>query len=131
MDGGDQLGADAIRVPVLFDHNAPIGLLDRLDQRAAIERPQRADVDHLARDALLLLEPARDLQRHDRHTRVADQREVRALLHDAGGTDLDEMLVRCLAIGCFVSQIRDVTFGVVEGQVLQKDHRVVITNRRL
>merc|ERR1719198_2960422 len=51
VDHCPQLGADAARGPALLDGDEAVGLHDRIDDRLAVERPQRANVDDLTRDA--------------------------------------------------------------------------------
>ncbi len=86
-----------------------------------IERAQRARVDDLAGDVVLLLEQVGRLLGGQRHPRDADERDVLALAHDPRPAEVErEVLV-----------LGHVAALAVQVLVLDEDHRVVVADGRL
>src|SRR6188768_980759 len=56
LDQRREVRAHAAVGPALLDDHDPVGLLDRLEDRVEVERPQRARVDHLGVDVVLVVE---------------------------------------------------------------------------
>src|SRR4051794_22537584 len=56
LDQRREVRAHAAVRPALLDDHGPVRLLDRLEDRVQIERPQRAWVDHLGAEVVLVLE---------------------------------------------------------------------------
>src|SRR6476469_2540364 len=71
----DQLPAETGRARRLMDDDAAAGLLHRLLDRVEVERDERAEVDHLGVDALLLDRGERDMD----HRAIGQNGEVIAL----------------------------------------------------
>ena len=87
-----------------------------VDDRLHVERADRAEVDHLGRD-LLLVERIGHAQQQVDLPAVADQGDVRAFLGDSGLAELDGVLT-----------VRHLALGPVEGAGLEEDDRVGIAD---
>src|SRR5207244_4462585 len=103
----------------LVDDDGAAGLADRRDDRLAIERGDREEVQHLGLHAILGLEHVGRLARDAQHGAVGDEREIASLADHLRRTDreglglLGDLLLR----------------GVVERLRLEKDHRVGVADR--
>ena len=86
-DGGD-LGAVTTEAVVLVDDHGLARLAYARQDRLAIQRPQRTDVDHLDAD-VVALQQLSCLQRVLHHQAVADDRDLAALAHHLGLTERD------------------------------------------
>src|SRR5947207_1772679 len=78
------LGADAEADVVLVHHEEPPGLGHRGQDRLAVERGDRAQVDHLDRRAVTCAEGVSRLEREVAVEPVGDHREVVAATRDVG-----------------------------------------------
>ena len=84
---GKRQAAGGGRRARLLDGDEPIGLHDRIDDCLTVERPERADVDHLARHAERLERRGR-LEARVHTPRVRHERHVGARLLDLALADL-------------------------------------------
>src|SRR5699024_4750445 len=114
--GGD-FRSDAVAGPVVLQYDCAGGALHRLAEGPAVQGPQAAQVDDLDGHAVLR-ELLGHLQRGTYPSRVADHRQVAALAGDGGRADLRGVL----ALG-------DLALGVVEAEVLQHHHGIVVADR--
>ena len=96
-------------------------LADRGEDRVEVERAQRARVDDLGLDAVLLAQRLRRARGGQRHARDADDRHVGALAADRG---LAEAHGEVLVVGHLAAL-------AVEVLVLDEDDRVVVADRGL
>src|SRR6266851_2739218 len=116
---GRDLRGHAIRRPAFLDHHAAARATDRLHDRRPVDGADRAQVDDLGVD-VLLLELLRGLVREHGHPRHADDRDVGARAPD-----------RRLADGSRVVTVRHHAADVVEAHRLEEHHGVVGPDRRL
>src|SRR6185503_8979958 len=56
LDQRREVRADASMRPTLLDDHGPVRLLDRLQDRVEVERPERARIDHLGADVVLVIQ---------------------------------------------------------------------------
>src|SRR3712207_7565776 len=82
-DERGEIRAAAAVGPALLDDHGAVGLADRLEDRVEVERAQRARVDDLRLDLVLVGEHVGGALRGPGHPRDADDRHVRALARDA------------------------------------------------
>ena len=122
LDQRREVGADAAVRPALLDDHAAVRLADRVEDRVEVERAQRARVDHLGLDAVLVGERLRGLLGHVRHPQDADDRHVVPLAAHRRLAEADDLVVAVLG---------NLAAHAVEGLVLDEDHRVVVADRRL
>ena len=94
--------------------------LTLVDDRLGVERPQRAEVDDLDLDAVLG-EPVGHRQRAAHGVAVGDDREVAALAHDLRAADRHREVV---------ARLGQRAVDVVEHEVLDEQHRIVVADRR-
>ena len=120
LDHVHHLRADATLGPPFLDDDGAVGLRDRSGDRRLVERPQRAQVDDLRRDAFLLGELLGGLERDGHGLGVADQSYVLAGPLDVGLADRHDVL----ALG-------HLPLDVVQHLALEHDHGVVVADRRL
>ena len=98
-DRRGDLGAEAAGVRVLVEDDHLRRLLDRLEHRLAVPRDDRAQVDDLRRDAVLLGDLVRRLVGRVDHRAPRDDGDVVALAVDARLPERDRVaLVRHLAL---------------------------------
>src|SRR5712691_379776 len=119
LHAGRDLSGDAVRRPAFLDDHAPAGAANGLDDRWPVDGADRAQVDDLGVD-VLLLELLGRLVREDGHPRHADDRDIGAPAPD-----------RRLADGSRVVAIRHHAADVVEAHRLEEHHRVVGADGRL
>src|SRR6266851_5415308 len=119
LHAGRDLGGNSVRCPAFLDHEASRCTADRLDDRRPVDGADRAEVDDLGVDILLLQLLGRLVGKHG-HPRDADDRDV-----GAGPAN------RGLADGRRVVAIRDHTSDVVEAHRLQEHHGIVGADGRL
>ena len=132
LHGGAQLGAEPGGQRRFVHDEASTGLLDRGDDGVDIERDERAQVDDLGIDALLIGRGLRDV--HERAVR--EHREVGALPVDAGLAELDRVVAvrhvaqRVLRPWHDRPLVMAVERAVVDPLRFEEDHRVVVLDRR-
>src|SRR5436305_6513451 len=117
LDGGGDFGADAVGQPVVLQHDRAAGSAYRGTDRVPVQRPQAAQVDDLDGDAVVFQAPGYAQGDHG-GAGVGDDGDVGAGFGDGGGADLDGVV----AVG-------DLALGVVQGEVFQQQHRVVVADR--
>src|SRR5918992_701248 len=84
LDQRGEVGAHAAVRPALLDDHGAVRLLDGLENRVEVERAQRAGVDHLRLDLVLLGKLLGRLGGGDGHARDADDGHVVTLATDGG-----------------------------------------------
>src|SRR6266849_2979273 len=119
LHAGGKLGGHAVHRPTFLDHEAPARPADRLDDRRPVDRADRAKVDHLGVD-VLLLELLSGLVGEHGHPRHADDRDVRASAPHRGLADRRRVVA-----------VRNHPTHVVKTHRLEKHNRVVGADRRL
>ena len=118
-DDRRDLRAVAAELVVLVDDQALAGLADRVEQRLAVERAERPQVDDLDADAVVG-DPVGRLERVVRHQPVGDDRDLRARVGDLGLAERD----RVVGVGDVAAD------RAVHLLVLEEQHRVVVADRR-
>jgi hypothetical protein len=106
--------------PALLDDHGPVRLLDRLQDRVEVERPERARIDDLSVDVVLVRELFSRLSGGYGHARHADDGHIVALASDGG-----------LAEAHRVAVLGHLAALAVEGLVLDEDDGVVVADGRL
>src|SRR5206468_163306 len=93
-DGRGDLGAGAEAPRRLVDDDGAAGLGDRGDDRLAVERGDREQVDDLGLDPVLGLEHVGRLAGDAEHGAVRDEREIASLTHDLRAADREGLGIR-------------------------------------
>src|SRR5262249_27244412 len=123
LQGGGYFRPDPVGAPIFFEDDRPVGLLDRLDNRFAVQGAKGAQIYHLAANPLFLFQLLGDQQRNRRHTRIADNGNVCAFLLDLGLANRQHVV----ATGGL--EFRYFAFSIVKGQVFEEKNRVVVADR--
>src|SRR3989442_740717 len=118
-DGRGDLGAGPEDSRRLVDDNGAAGLADRGDDRLAVERGDREQVDHLGLDPVLGLEHVGRLPGDPQHSAVRDEREIDSLADDPRAADREGLGI----LGNLLLR------GLVERLRLEKDYRVGVADR--
>src|SRR5579883_3951 len=119
-DARRDLGADARLRPALLDHDAASGLLDRLDDRGGVHRPDGAQIDHLG-GQVFLRELLGGLEGVAHAHRPGHERHMLARPRDLGLADRHRIVV----------ELRHRRRMAVENLILEEDHRARQADRRL
>ena len=126
---GSQLRTPTAGIGVLVDDHQLTGFLDRLQHRIVIERDQRAWIDDLAADALLLQDLSR-LHGLIPHQHIGHDGHILALAADRRLTKGNRVvLIRHFAHGAQLSGF--LALSAVQQLVLKDQYRVIIADRLL
>src|SRR5271156_6691214 len=120
-DDRRNLAADSARQPILVHHQHLAGLARGREYRLAIQRQESAQVEHLDREPVFLLDDSRRVERLPERAAVGDYRKVAAFLANLR----DSYRYREIALGQVFLDT------AIEPLVLEIYDRIAVANRTL
>src|SRR5918997_659725 len=119
LDDRRDLARDPEPPPLLLHRDRAVRLLDGLDQRVLVERPDRTQVYNLGGDAVLLFEGVGGAQAQVHLASVGDQGNVRPFAGDPRLAELNGVVA-----------VLYLTLRAVKGAGFEEDHGVRVPYRR-